>query len=201
MSYKVHDKFIIEIAECIKGYGNNPEAPDPLNLPVLYRIKGFNALVFDKFGLDKLEKFEEEKYPPSELEKFRQEAFNAGMNEAWEIAKQITLDMGFIPYGEMSRSFGLSCVNKNADVLHYCTPQVAKEKIEAWLHEKEYEIKVGDVLETYDNSGVVLDLCSEEECHVLTDNGCVEIWHFADVVKTKDTFDIPSIISQLGGVK
>ena len=79
MSYKVHDKFIIEIAECIKGYGNNPEAPDPLNLPVLYRIKGFNALVFDKFGLDKLEKFEEEKYPPSELEKFRQEAFNAGM--------------------------------------------------------------------------------------------------------------------------
>lgn len=201
MSYKVGDKFLIEIAEGIKGYGNNPEAPDPLNLPVLYRIKGFNALVFDKFGLDKLEKFEEEKYPPSELEKFRQEAFNAGMNEAWEIAKQITLDMGFIPYREMSRIFGLSCVNKNADVLHYCTPQVAKEKIEAWLHEKEYEIKVGDVVESDGCSGVVLDFCSEDEFHVLTENGCVETWCFENVVKTKKAFNIPSIISQLGGVK
>ena len=53
--YKVGDKFVIEIAENIKGYGNDPEQEDPLNLPVLHRIKGFNSLVFDDFWLDKLQ--------------------------------------------------------------------------------------------------------------------------------------------------
>lgn len=49
--YKVGDKFIIEIAEVYEGATSEP----------LYRIKGFNSLVFDKDGLDKLEEVPDKK--------------------------------------------------------------------------------------------------------------------------------------------
>ena len=45
--YKKGDKFIIEIGEVIPGHGT------------LYRIKGFNTLVFDEHGLNKLERYTE----------------------------------------------------------------------------------------------------------------------------------------------
>ena len=59
MEHKKGDKFIIEIADVIKGH-DNEEGPfsDP---PVYYRIKGFNALFFDDNGLNKLKKISKEK--------------------------------------------------------------------------------------------------------------------------------------------
>lgn len=56
MSYKVGDKFEIEIEEVYES------ACPWVNAINLYRIKGFNSLVFDENGLDKLKKIKEE--PP-----------------------------------------------------------------------------------------------------------------------------------------
>lgn len=50
--YKVGDKFEIKIAEVYES-----------NAIRLYRIKGFNSLVFDENGLDKLKKIEEPPKP------------------------------------------------------------------------------------------------------------------------------------------
>ena len=49
MEYKVGDRFIIEIGEIY--YNDAGGAP-------LYRVKGFNSLVFDGSGLSKLQKIE-----------------------------------------------------------------------------------------------------------------------------------------------
>lgn len=57
--YKVGDKFIIEIAEIYENILNGIDAlatSEPL-----YKIKGFNSLVFDKNGLDKLEEIADKK--------------------------------------------------------------------------------------------------------------------------------------------
>lgn len=35
---KVHDKFVIELAEVIKGYGNDPDVDDPFHLSEFYRF-------------------------------------------------------------------------------------------------------------------------------------------------------------------
>ena len=59
--YKVFDRFVIEIAEVIAGYKNNPDdIPEKYEdaTTTLYRVKGFNSLVFDKYGLDKLKKID-----------------------------------------------------------------------------------------------------------------------------------------------
>lgn len=52
---KQGDKYIIEIAEVQTHYDDNG------NKYPLARIKGFSSLVFDEYGLGKLEKVEEEK--------------------------------------------------------------------------------------------------------------------------------------------
>lgn len=49
MKYNVGDKFVIEIGETF--YSDNDSRK-------LYSIKGFNALIFDENGLDKLKKLE-----------------------------------------------------------------------------------------------------------------------------------------------
>ena len=35
---KIHDKFVIELAEVIKGYGNDPDVDDPFRLSEFYRF-------------------------------------------------------------------------------------------------------------------------------------------------------------------
>lgn len=57
--YKVGDKFEIEIAEVFKS-----DCPWDTGID-LYRIKGFNSLVFDKNGLDKLKKVKKEPPKPN----------------------------------------------------------------------------------------------------------------------------------------
>lgn len=53
---KAGDKYIIEIEEVLeRNLPLNFDPPTPL-----YRIKGFNSLVFDEHGLSKLEKHEDE---------------------------------------------------------------------------------------------------------------------------------------------
>lgn len=35
---KIHDKYIIELAEVIKGFGNDPDVKDPFGLSLFYRF-------------------------------------------------------------------------------------------------------------------------------------------------------------------
>lgn len=58
---KVGDKFIIEISEVLKS----KVAYMAYGCENLYRIKGFNSLVFDDNGLSRLEKYYE--LPPEEI--------------------------------------------------------------------------------------------------------------------------------------
>lgn len=59
---KVGDKYIVEIEEVLER--NLPsDGTLPFDPPTrLYRINGFNSLVFDEHGLSKLEQYEEHPY-------------------------------------------------------------------------------------------------------------------------------------------
>lgn len=60
MMAKVGDKFIVEIGEVFKATGTYMAYGCEENEyeENLYRIKGFNSLVFDDHGLNRLEKYE-----------------------------------------------------------------------------------------------------------------------------------------------
>lgn len=61
--YRVGDKFVIEIAECLNGAESGYDR---------YRIKGFDNLIFDDKGLKRLENYD--------LDARAQEAYNT----AWK---------------------------------------------------------------------------------------------------------------------
>ena len=59
--YKVGDKFIIEIAEVYENVLSGVDVFEAVTSEPLYKIKGFNSLVFDKNGLDRLEEVADKK--------------------------------------------------------------------------------------------------------------------------------------------
>jgi len=99
-------KYIIEVEKAyapVQRRGVEPE------LPRLYLAKGFNSLVFDEEGLNKLEKYdpdkeydrgfeqgcayaEKENKLPTDAEAYGYEkGYEKGLNDAWEAARKIAM--------------------------------------------------------------------------------------------------------------
>lgn len=123
---KVGDKYIIEIAEVI-------QIREMESVGFLYRVKGFNSLVFDNVGLDKLEKYD----PESEYQR--------GLDDAWETARKIagSILLGGLDSHELMELFGTSLVTEIMDMV---TADQAIEKLRTYEAGKkaEEEIKVGN---------------------------------------------------------
>ena len=144
--YKTGDKFIIEIGEKYETAALyiSQIGEKSLDTPHdLYRIKGFNSLVFDKNGLDKLEKYENGE----------EDAYQRGLDDAWECAKYI-LRLGSTKQEDIFHCHG------DIEILKQFSPSVAIEKIKMYEEQEEQkkdEVKVGDRVRTIkdiDKNGV-----------------------------------------------
>lgn len=142
-------KYIIELED-------EPMIANSFNQEVdeLWKAKGFNSLVFDKYGLYKLT-------PYTELDR------KAIEDEVWEFASML-MNMHPDVAGDIYWSMN---GGKGIGVAAEMTYQEAKAKYETWKKEKE-EIHVGDEVEDNDGTrGIVFDIigtdllgvCWEEE--------------------------------------
>jgi len=106
---KAGDKFIIEIEEVIKKDFSSPS---------LARIKGFETLVFNKYGLKKLEPFN-----PNDNKEY-----NRGLWDAWNCVKRICADY---TDGGLSNDELLKMFNKHdiREIIKIYTPRVAIDRI------------------------------------------------------------------------
>lgn len=57
----IHDKYIIELAEVIKGYGNNPDVEDPFCLSAFYRFYELPNIAVSRENFEKMRPFEPER--------------------------------------------------------------------------------------------------------------------------------------------
>lgn len=144
---KVGDKYIIEIDEVIQIRKKE-------SFGFLYRVKGFNSLVFDSAGIGKLEKLDD-----NFLDDLENTAYNRGLNDAWKAVKQV---IDFSLY-ELSQRFGRALNGMFwSDELKYIfsnnTPIETLEKLRTYEAEKkaEEEIKVGDEVETDYTGNVII---------------------------------------------
>lgn len=172
MKYKVGDKFIIEVKEVIESEKGT-----------LYRAD-FSTLVFDDFGLDKLQKCEEETIT---LEEF---SYNKGLNDAWELARRIyefTCD-------ELEEIFGVKYGFH--DLISKYTPQEALAKLKAYEDSK---IEVGDVVQFEKQFGVVTK-CGDMFLAGVREDGIMFSWHKKDCKNTGKHIDITSILEQISEV-
>lgn len=198
--YHKGDKFIVEIKEVMNSVNGT-----------LYRSE-FSTLTFDDYGLDKLEqisatKSEETPTLPNDekheiiTEAYEYaEAYNKGLNDAWELAKKIVSNPGEGGFSvkELINIFETSLMK---NVFNEYSAQEAIEIIEAYEKEQA-EIKVGDVVENI-NTGeaIVLEMRKDGLLNIITlTNGEVRIgWHQDVFKKTGKHIDIQSVLQQIGG--
>lgn len=186
MDYNKGDKFIIEIGEQVEKHGET-----------YYPIKDVPYLAYSETVLSKLKKVEEEKYRPSELDKFKQEAFENGMEEAWKIAGLIS---------KFERDGGLNAIELNKvfgcrynKIFAKFSIKEVRELIEKHFHEKMSppSYNVGDIVERDGVRAIVLDF-DGEFVSVWTENICAEGWVVEKVTKTDAHCDLMPVLEFVG---
>ena len=58
---KIHDLFIVELAEVIKGYGNDPDVEDPFRLSEFYRFYELPNIAVSRENFENMRPIEERK--------------------------------------------------------------------------------------------------------------------------------------------
>ena len=185
MKYKVGDEFIVKIKEVMDSDNGT-----------LYR-SNFNTLVFDEYGLDKLQKYDEVKERLELIDELKLVERNKGMMDAWELVKKLA-DM---PFQERADIFGYCCNGITVtDVLRDFTPQQALAKIEAYEESK--AIKVGDVVyadDEPDSFGVVTWKYNNGVYVMWDDGSCGDETNIDELHKTGRTVDISHLLEQIRG--
>lgn len=138
-------KYVIEIEQ--EYSANMRKGSSDIVEPVkLYKAKGFNSLVFDEQGLNKLKRMPELEQidaTMAQIDIIQETAYENGLHDAWEIAKKIECMDGYNG-DELIKMFGTDDIE--AIFAKYKASEVL-EKVKAYEEQKAKnldEIKVGD---------------------------------------------------------
>lgn len=192
--YSVGDKFVIEIGEVFTG-----DMSVRNHVKERYAIKGFNVLMFDKNGLDKLKRLDTPAITKDDLKL----SYSKGLNDAWDLAKKLYCDEGFGGADKRKMAEAFDGVFSN-NILAKYTYHEALAKLEAYEREQA-EINVGDVVRFKNTETEVLITSAYEffgGVHLQTDeNGRKGEVHSGicknDIEKTGKHIDIQSILSEI----
>lgn len=159
-------KYIIELeGEPMVANSSHQEVDE------LWKAKGFNSLVFDKCGLDKLTPYTEPDRKAIE-------------DEVWELAKKL------ISMSENEVSDMIGYTTNFGEVMYNMPYQEAKAKYEAWKKKKD-EIHVGDEIVLDENVKMIVTRVDHETfIQGVDENGeCYECIECNAVRKTGRHFD------------
>lgn len=133
-----------------------------------------------------------------EMQKRLDEEYKRGINDAWEVAREIHVD-----YDEFTEIFGeeptIGYIIQNSN------PLEVKEKIELYREEKENKlnmIHVGDIVQDKNDNikATILDFDHDTNLvgvgywMVFTENGCVESWCENNFTKTGEAVDVCGVL-------
>lgn len=143
---KVGNKYVIEIEQ--EYSANMRKGSNDIVEPVkLYKAKGFNSLVFDEQGLNKLKRMPELEQidaAMAQIDIIQETAYENGLHDAWEIAKKIECMDGYNG-DELLEIFGTDDIES---IFKKHTISEVLEKIRAYEEQKvktfNDKIKVGD---------------------------------------------------------
>ena len=170
---KVGNKYIIEIEQ--EYSANMRKGSSDIVEPVkLYKAKGFNSLVFDEQGLNKLKRMPELEQIDAviaEIDIIQKTAYENGLHDAWEIAKKIECMDGY-DGDELIEMFGTDDIE--TIFAKYKANEVL-EKVKAYEeYKKNNIIRVGDEVRLPDDTiGVVVYSSPTGHINIFTAHGSV----------------------------
>lgn len=65
---KIHDKYVIELKEVIKGYGNDPQVKDPLKFPCDYKFYEIDGVAICENSFKRMKQLEDVAIPKADYE-------------------------------------------------------------------------------------------------------------------------------------
>ena len=155
-------KYIIEIED--EPFGRNDDPNIPHGMDELYRAKGFNSLVFDQVGLDKLTPLD--KALSNELGEAYQKGYEVGSHEAttieyqqglddaWEAARTIVRNTSLNDWKSVGVDIGEWDGDESEALNRYSVSEVI-EILKKMGKPNPDEIKVGDEVEAYSGRAIV----------------------------------------------
>ena len=192
-------KYIIELEEVpfIQHFKNGA-------WETIYRVKGFNSLVFDWNGLNMLTPYTE-----PDLEQVRKEAYDTayadaeeiyasgkkamyqkGLKDAWEAARKIA----YMYSEERNKIFGENLIQNIHDI--YSASECI-EKIKQYEQRQEEQIQVGDEVITASGKAVVMGVGPVHFEYVCAD-GSIGYDEVKNVKKTGRTFpEIAEVLQRM----
>lgn len=184
-------KYIIEIEEkplCVF------DKDTQTHFPRLWRVKGFNSLVFDEDGLSRLEELNSD-YINEHFGDLQDTAYQRGLKDAWEAARKVALNsndggLGIEDLDEIFDCYTLQQVFKKH------TAQQTIAKLKAYEQKQDDKIEVGDEVKPFytDITGVVT-LIDGDTIYVLwRDGSSTSTLKLKEVTKTGRHFDIQKIL-------
>ena len=120
MNYKCGDKFIVEIGDILPLYGSQ----------LLYVVKGFNTIVFDDFGLNKLDRLEDATAKAYEKGSRDQHAKNAATITNLLIEKKQMYDRGVKDGAELAAMHGSDASGQQLEETYFDGMEAGAQK--AW---------------------------------------------------------------------
>lgn len=139
-------KYVIEIEQAYSANmrKGSSDMVDPIKL---YKVKGFNSLVFDEQGLDKLKRMPELEQIDArmaQIDIIEKTAYENGLHDAWEIAKKIECMDGY-DSDELIEMFGTDGIES---IFKRYTASEVLEKVKAYEEQKakafNNAVEVGD---------------------------------------------------------
>ena len=184
-------KYIIEIEEkplCVF------DKDTQTYFPRLWRVKGFNSLVFDEEGLSRLEELNSD-YINDNFGGLQDDAYKRGLDDAWEAAKKLFSSMAD---SDIDKAFPIEWNNGGFNALMNLQPQEAIEKLKAYEEKQKADdkIEVGDeIIPSYSDIAGVVTLIDSDTIYVLwRDGSSTSRIKLKEVRKTGRHFDIASIL-------
>ena len=126
-------------------------------------------------------------------------AYKQGLNDAWELAKQILygIDKQLIEIFDKKVEPRFFDLTHKRDIINCHTPQEAKAKIEKWRESN--KIEVGDVVLALNETLIVVTSIKENMIYGIDEQGLVSArLLFSDVKKAGKHIDLKAILEQIG---
>jgi len=124
------------------------------------------------------------------------EAYQAGLNDAWEAMKKIALgsEDGALTTHQLKEIFGTYFVS---EIIRERTAQEAIDKIKTYEDKRSDRIEVGDIVDVYGNLGVVTYMYELKACVMMIEDGSSGNWNLGECKKTGKHYDIQSILEAM----